>query len=154
MAPVGCRCTIPSPTSSRSCSVRTFCEMPGMTCRIAAKCLGASASQYTMINFHLPPIAASAAVNGHPPTGLGRRRRVWLPAGAFLIGFIGQIIFLLDRVTHRIIAYRQKGLTMIVEVRSHRIKPGSRRGLIQLRTFLLIFSLVVISQPLHGLAQK
>src|SRR5262249_28270477 len=79
---------------------------------------------------NLPPIAASAAVNGHPPTGLGRRRRVWLPAGAFLIGFIGQIIFLLDQVTHQTIAYLQRGLTMIVEVRSHRIKPGNRRELI------------------------
>ena len=38
--------------------------MLGITCRIAAKCLGDSASQYTMINFHLPPIAARAAVNG------------------------------------------------------------------------------------------
>src|SRR5262249_12521154 len=104
MAPVGCRSTIPSPMSSRSCCVTTFCEMLGMTFRSAAKCLGDSASQYTMINFHLPPIAASAAVNGHPLTELGRRRRVWLPAGAFLIGFIGLIIFLVDKVTHQIIA--------------------------------------------------
>jgi len=43
---------------------------------------------------------------------------------------------------------------MIVKVRSHRIKLGSRRELIQLRIFLLVFSLVVISPPLHGLAQK
>jgi hypothetical protein len=43
---------------------------------------------------------------------------------------------------------------MIAEVRTHLINPGPRRGFIQLRTILLIFSLVVISQPLHGLAQK
>jgi hypothetical protein len=49
--------------------------MPGMTCRSAAKCLGASASQYTMISFHFPPIAASAAVSGQPVTGLSRPRR-------------------------------------------------------------------------------
>src|SRR5216684_1079854 len=65
-----------------------------MTRRRAAKCFGDSANQYTMINFHLPPIAASAAVNGHPPTALGRTRRVWLPAGTFLIESIGQLIFL------------------------------------------------------------
>lgn len=75
-----------------------------MTCRRAAKCLGDCASQYTMINFHFPPIAASAAVNGHPPTGLGRRRRVWLPTGAFLIEFIDQIIFLPDKVADQSIA--------------------------------------------------
>src|SRR6266566_5089353 len=59
--------------------------MPGIACRRAAKCFGESANQYTMINFHLPPIAASAAVSGHPPTGLRRPRRVWLPSGAFLM---------------------------------------------------------------------
>lgn len=43
---------------------------------------------------------------------------------------------------------------MLVEVRSYRIKPGRREGLIQLRIFLLICGLVVILQPFHGLAQK
>ena len=43
---------------------------------------------------------------------------------------------------------------MIVKVRSCRIKPGRRREFIQLRIFLVICSLVVTSQPLHGLAQK
>lgn len=56
-----------------------------------------------MINFHLPPIAASAAVSGHPVTGLGRPGRVWLAArlltGAFLIECIAQIMFVLDNVT-------------------------------------------------------
>jgi len=40
------------------------------------------------------------------------------------------------------------------EVRNYRIKPGRRGGLDQFRTFLLICGLVVILQPLHGLAQK
>src|SRR5262245_1031576 len=43
---------------------------------------------------------------------------------------------------------------MIVEVRSYRIKLWRREDLIQLRTFLLICGLVVILQPLHGLAQE
>jgi hypothetical protein len=75
--------------------------MEGITCLRAAKCFGDSASQYTMINFHFPPIAASAAVSGHPPTGLERRCRIWLPAGAFLMELIGQIIFLLKNLADR-----------------------------------------------------
>jgi hypothetical protein len=51
--------------------------MPGITCRRAAKYFGEADNQYKIINFHLPPIAASAAVRGHPPTALGRARRVW-----------------------------------------------------------------------------
>jgi hypothetical protein len=43
---------------------------------------------------------------------------------------------------------------MIVEVRSYRIKLLRREDLIQLRTFLLVCGLVVILQPLHGLAQE
>jgi hypothetical protein len=43
---------------------------------------------------------------------------------------------------------------MIVEVRSYRIKLWRREDLIQLRSFLLICGLVVILQPLHGLAQE
>jgi len=43
---------------------------------------------------------------------------------------------------------------MIVEVRSYRIKLWRREDLIQLRTFLLICGLVVILQPLYGLAQE
>ena len=63
--------------------------MSGMALRSAAKCFSDSASQYTMINFHLPPIAANAAVNGQPLMALGRCRRVSLPGGAFLIERIG-----------------------------------------------------------------
>src|SRR5262245_23610955 len=77
--------------------------MPGISLRRAAKCFGDSANQYTMINFHLPPIAASAAVSVHPPTGLGRERRALLPESAFLMELIGQIIFLLDQVSGQII---------------------------------------------------
>ena len=51
-----------------------------------------------MINFHFPPIAAKAAVNGHPPTGLGSRSRAGLPKGAFLKEFTGQSIFLPENV--------------------------------------------------------
>src|SRR5215208_8010042 len=44
---------------------------------------------------------------------------------------------------------------MMVEVRCFRIKSGRRDGLIKLRTFLLICSLVVVVlYPLRGLAQK
>lgn len=43
---------------------------------------------------------------------------------------------------------------MIVDVRSYRIKPGRRGEFIRLRTFFLICSLVVISQPLPGFAQQ
>src|SRR5215207_9852108 len=43
---------------------------------------------------------------------------------------------------------------MIAEVCRCRIKPGRCGGFIRLRTFLLLCSLVVISQPLHGFAQK
>jgi hypothetical protein len=59
--------------SSRSCCVRTFCEIPGIARRSDAKCFGDSANQYTMISFHFPPIAASAAVSGQPSIGLARR---------------------------------------------------------------------------------
>src|SRR4030095_8733849 len=52
-----------------------------------------------MISFHFPPIAARAAVNGHPPTGLARRgrdsRRGSLPTGTFLTGCIARNTFLL-----------------------------------------------------------
>src|SRR5687768_13502726 len=76
--------------------------MPGIALRNAAKCFGDSASQSMMISFHLPPIAASAAVRGQPPTGLGRVRfapfpgsacSTSLPGGAFLIALIRQITF-------------------------------------------------------------
>jgi peroxiredoxin len=60
--------------------------------------MGDSASQYTIINFHFPPIAANAAVSGHPTTGLVRRRLVELPEGAFLMTLIAEIIFLLDKI--------------------------------------------------------
>jgi hypothetical protein len=43
---------------------------------------------------------------------------------------------------------------MIAEVCRYRIKPGCRDEFIWLRTFLLLCSLVVILQPLHGFAQK
>jgi hypothetical protein len=43
---------------------------------------------------------------------------------------------------------------MIVEVRPYRIKPGRRGEFIRIRAFLLLCSLVVILQPLHGFAQK
>jgi hypothetical protein len=43
---------------------------------------------------------------------------------------------------------------MIAEVCRYRIKPGCRAEFIQLRTFLLLCSLVVILQPLHGFAQQ
>src|SRR6185436_21153843 len=50
-----------------------------------------------MISFHFPPIAARAAVNGHPPTGLARRGRESgrgsLPAGTFLTDCISQTTF-------------------------------------------------------------
>jgi len=43
---------------------------------------------------------------------------------------------------------------MIVEVCRYRIKPGCSGEFNRLRPFLLLCSLVVILQPLHGLAQK
>lgn len=43
---------------------------------------------------------------------------------------------------------------MIVKVRSYRIKPSHRAEFIPLRTVLLICSLIVIWQPLDGLAQR
>src|ERR1051325_11369591 len=91
-APLGSRLTRPSVISSRSCCVRTFCEIPLRALFKAAKCFGDSAKLYTIIIFHLPPIAASAAVNGHPPTGFSRLNGE-LPEGAFLIAFIGLLIF-------------------------------------------------------------
>jgi len=45
--------------------------MAGIACRRQAKCRGDSASQYRMISFHLPPMAASAAVSA------GSRRPDW-----------------------------------------------------------------------------
>jgi hypothetical protein len=42
----------------------------------------------------------------------------------------------------------------MVEVRRSRIKPGRRDESIQLRAFLLLCGLVVISHPFQGLAQK
>jgi len=49
--------------------------MPGIARRIAALCFGDSANQYTMISFHLPPMAARAAVSGHPLMALRRAGR-------------------------------------------------------------------------------
>ena len=43
---------------------------------------------------------------------------------------------------------------MMVEVPSYRIKSGCHEQFIRLRTFLLVCSLVVILQPLRGLAQQ
>jgi hypothetical protein len=43
---------------------------------------------------------------------------------------------------------------MIVEIRSYRIKPRHRRKFIRLQVYLLICSLIIILQPLPGLAQK
>ena len=42
---------------------------------------------------------------------------------------------------------------MIVEVRRYPVKPPSRSEFISLRKFLLLCSLVVVLQPLHGFAQ-
>src|SRR5450755_4374199 len=68
-----------------------------------------------MISFHLPPIAAKAAVSGQPTTGLARCRGEPLPGGSFwrelMFGFI------------LVESWR---LPMIVEVRRYRIKPGRR----------------------------
>jgi hypothetical protein len=47
--------------------------MPGIARLSDAKCFDDSANQYTMISFHFPPIAASAAVSGQPSIGLARR---------------------------------------------------------------------------------
>src|SRR5262245_21446309 len=41
-----------------------------------------------MMSFHLPPIAARAAVSGHPLMALRRAGREWLPKGAILIIFM------------------------------------------------------------------
>src|SRR5262245_23356607 len=114
--------------------------MAGMTRRRAAKCLGDSASQYTIINFHLPPIAASAAVNGQPLTGLGRLRREWLPTGAFLIGSISQIIFRPDNGAHHIVDAARGGL-LVIEVR-------------RLQACLPMCGLLLILMPLDGPAQN
>jgi quinol monooxygenase YgiN len=43
---------------------------------------------------------------------------------------------------------------MFVEVQSHPIKRGHREPFIQLRTFLLICSLMIIIQPFQGFAQQ
>ena len=66
-----------------------------------------------MISFHLPPTAASAAVNGQPATGFDRRRRP-LPEGSFWRVFM-------KRTTLN--AWRS---AVIVEVRTYKIKPGRR----------------------------
>ena len=39
------------------------------------------------MSFHLPPIAARAAVSGHPLMALRRAGREWVPKGAILIIF-------------------------------------------------------------------
>ena len=74
-----------------------------------------------MISFHLPPMAANAAVNGQPSTGL-ERTPAWLPEGAFFTGCgIGLYSFLAE-----LIVLMRGRDAMIVEVRSYRIKPGRR----------------------------
>jgi hypothetical protein len=80
--------------------------MLGINFLNAAKCFGDSASQKMMIIFHLPPIAAKAAVSGQPVTGLGRARRwlpggAWLLKGAFLLALITQITFVLKRIVRK-----------------------------------------------------
>jgi hypothetical protein len=62
-----------------------------------------------MINFHLPPIADSAAVNGHPPTGMIRDAE-WLLSGAFLMELMGRIIVVFTNVTNQFIAKISGGL--------------------------------------------
>lgn len=43
---------------------------------------------------------------------------------------------------------------MFIEVQNHRVKRGHRKQFVQLRTFLLISSLMMILQPLQGFAQQ
>jgi hypothetical protein len=84
-----------------------------------------------MIIFHLPPIAARAAVSGHPFTGLVRARLLPLPEGAFLIGCMGQIIVASRKRVHSDYYNVIREAKMIVEVRSYRIKPGHREEFIE-----------------------
>src|SRR5438132_12082662 len=71
-----------------------------------------------MISFHLPPIAASAAVRGHPVTGFARRRAP-LPAGSFWRELIEATTLPVEVSP------------MIVEVRNYKIKPGRRADFIE-----------------------
>src|ERR671915_1901814 len=70
-----------------------------------------------MMSFHFPPIAATAAVSGHPSTGFGRRP---LPPGSFFSSSEGvcSFIFMTD--------------APIVEVRTYHIKPGYRHEFVEL----------------------
>jgi hypothetical protein len=77
-----------------------------------------------IISFHLPPMAASAAVSGHPPTGFGRAP---LPEGTFFTDSeIGIYFFPAE-----FIDWPLGRLAMIVEVRSYRIKPGHREEFVR-----------------------
>jgi hypothetical protein len=76
-----------------------------------------------MISLHFPPIAARAAVSGHPVTGFGRRARRELPERAFWMELMAQIIFVTEA---------DRRPAMIVEVRSYRIKPGRRAEFVHL----------------------
>jgi hypothetical protein len=73
-----------------------------------------------MISFHFPPTAANAAVSGHPPTAFARWWRAPLPAGSFWRVFTIGTTFNVGRET-----------SMIVEVRTYKIKPGRRDDFIK-----------------------
>jgi NIPSNAP protein len=68
-----------------------------------------------MISFHFPPTAANAAVSGHPNTGFERLLRAPLPEGSFWRESTDDITFCAEET-----------ISMIVEVRTYKIKPGRR----------------------------
>jgi quinol monooxygenase YgiN len=83
-----------------------------------------------MMSFHLPPIAARAAVSGHPLMALRRAGREWLPKGAILIIFI-VAQSLANQFTDWICCSLNKSLSQIMEpfifARFH-ARPGQEMG--------------------------
>lgn len=75
----------------------------------------------------MPPIAAKAAVNGHPSTGFARADRLLpLPKSALLKSVIAIDYIPVVRKYEIIFLVRNGGKPLIVEVRSYRTKPGKR----------------------------
>src|SRR5260370_27995066 len=73
-----------------------------------------------MRSFHFPPSAANAAVRGQPWTAFVRARWVPLPAGSFLSDLILGVTF------------KSPEATMIIEVRTYKIKPGKREEFLRM----------------------
>jgi len=109
-----------------------------MSRRSARNCLDEAANQWMMMSFHLPPTAASAAVNGQPLTAFRRRVRRVVTA-RFLLVATTSVRYDGENVTTSIMQRLRRApatvggeleggvhTIMIIEMRTYRTQPGKR----------------------------